>query len=72
MDASDHDWFCRCIAYRHWPFSATLRQADLVLGAAVGFLIADLGILRIRLDDLPGWIVCGRNLRTSKRAGSPH
>jgi len=28
------------------------RAFDLVLGAAVGFLIADLGILRLRLDDL--------------------
>jgi uncharacterized membrane protein len=28
------------------------RAIDLILGAAVGFLIADLGILRMRLDDL--------------------
>ncbi len=28
------------------------KAVDLVFGAAVGFLIADLGILRIRLDDL--------------------
>ena len=28
------------------------RAFDLVLGAAVGFLIADLGVLRMRLDDL--------------------
>jgi uncharacterized membrane protein len=32
--------------------SLASRSFDLVLGAAIGFLIADLGILRLRLDDL--------------------
>ncbi len=32
--------------------SSANRAIDCLLGAAVGFLIADLGMLRVRLDDL--------------------
>ena len=32
--------------------SPASRPFDLIFGAAVGFLIADLGIVRLRLDDL--------------------